>query len=102
MRPLLCLMSLFLLLQHQLLATVLLAELEDYDAEIYFGDEENFGFRERYHSIGPAQLRVDNVLKWGLVSPNWSSRNDKAEIKKSLLDDTESIYLLAQAVKYFG
>ncbi len=89
----------------ELVAAVLLAELNDYGASDLFGDDAVL-WKPEEHSIGIAQLRIDNVRNWNLWIPEFGAARGAAipayKIRAALETDQSSIELLAQAIRFFG
>lgn len=87
-----------------LVAAVLLAELNDYDVYDLLGDDWTLWGAEA-HSIGIAQLRIDNVRNWNLSLPEFGGPAAGAPakaIRAALEEDQRAILLLAQAIRFFG
>ncbi|WP_146374282.1 hypothetical protein [Symmachiella macrocystis] len=85
-----------------LLAAVLLAELDDYDVIDLLGDDWTLWGTEE-HSIGITPLRIDNVRNWAIWLPEfgWGEGDDPAKnIRSALEDDKTAILLLAQAIQF--
>jgi hypothetical protein len=87
-----------------LVAAVLLAELVDYDLYDLLGDDWVLWGAEE-HSIGIAQLRIDNVRNWNLTRPEFEGPASGAPakaIRTALEENRSAIWLLAQAIRFFG
>ena len=89
----------------ELVATVLLAELRAYDYMDVLGDDD-LTIRPEKHSIGIAQLRVDNVRNWKLNYPeagiSVAQTAEAHKIRKALMEPDSAIRLLAKAVRTFA
>jgi RHS repeat-associated protein len=88
----------------ELLAAVLLAEIDDYDLYDFIGDDD-LSYNPEERSVGWAQLQIDDVRTWGLSLPEWgplASLTPAWRIRNSLMDETDAIRLLAQAVRHFS
>ena len=81
-----------------LVATVLAAELIDYNVYDYLGDDFTL-YKAESHSMGIAQFRIDNMRKWNING--WDHTTPASEIRSCLLDPAESVWILAQVLKYF-
>jgi hypothetical protein len=77
----------------EIVATTLIAELLDYNAQDYFFDDTVLWGAEA-HSLGVAQIRIDTARKWQLN--NWNTATPAHEIRSALNNPPMAVTLLAE------
>jgi len=82
----------------ELVASVLMAELLDYNVTDWLFDDLVL-YKPEAHSMGLAQLRIDNMRKWGIRG--WNKKTPASEIRTALMDERESVDILAEVLRYF-
>jgi hypothetical protein len=85
-------------LPSQIVASVLVAELLDYNVYDYLFDDFTIIGPES-HSMGLAQFRIDNMRKWNVNG--WDKTTPASTIRSSLMDPVKSVWILAQVLRKF-
>lgn len=83
----------------ELLAAVLTAERVDYSVVDWLLDDSVFGEGQAKHSIGLAQMRIDNMQKWQIRG--WNEGTPAWRIRSNLMNHEESIDVLAEVLARF-